>query len=65
MTDRHTHILALVARYDQRQLERHDAFPGIGDAASAERRRGLEEKAQRTLARVTAARARRRELSDA
>jgi len=62
MTDRHTDILELLARQSRRRLESHDALPETPDAGSAQRRRSLEEMAQRTLARVTAARARRRQV---
>jgi len=65
MSDRHIRFLAMIARDSQRQLEHYDALANIPDAAFARRREDLEERAGRTRARLTAARARRRQAPNA
>jgi len=65
MSDPHIRFLAMIARDSQRQLEHHDALASIPDAAFAQRRQGLEERARRTRARLAAARARRRQATHA
>ena len=64
MSDAHLRILEMVARYNQRRLDEHDAVEGAAAAGSAERR-DLETRATRTRARVAAARARRRDAPKA
>jgi len=59
MSDPHIRFLAMIARDSQRQLERHDALADMPDAAFAERRQGLAERAAQTRASLAAARARR------
>lgn len=59
MSDPHIRLLAMIARDSQRKLEHHDALANIPDAAFAQRRQDLEERAGRTRARLAAARARR------
>jgi hypothetical protein len=65
MTDRHVHVLRVVARHRQRRLDDHAPADGIPDAVSTERRRDLERAASRARARLAAAQARRRQLSHA
>ena len=64
MSDAHLRILEMVARYNQRRLDEHDAVEGVAAAGSAERQ-ALEARATRTRARVAAARARRRDARKA
>jgi hypothetical protein len=61
VTDAHIKILAMVARQSQRRLDDHDADRGTPDPASVGRRDDLKTRATRTRARVTDARARRRQ----
>jgi hypothetical protein len=65
MTDRHIHVLRVVARHRQRQLAEHSAADDRPDTTSPERRRELEQMAARTRAQLAAAQARRRQLSNA
>ena len=61
MTDIHLRILGAMARKDKRRLAEHDAVDGPPVAGSAEKRHDLQTTATRTRARVSAARARRRD----
>jgi len=53
-------ILRLVARHTQRELADHQSIHGLGDEATTQRRKQLEQSAIRTRAHVTDAQERRR-----
>jgi hypothetical protein len=60
MSDRHIHILRVVARRRQQQLEEHDAAPATPQIGSSARRDDLRQTASRTRAQLVAAETRRR-----
>jgi hypothetical protein len=59
MSGLHLRILRMVAEQRRRELDDHDAADHTGNAASAGRRRDLEQVAGRTKANIAAAEARR------